>query len=260
MKSATLSFPEYWDIRSGKDWEPLKQYILDPCMFQIASDLREKLVLEIWPWNGYLVKEFIKRGVAKILLMDNSSEMLEIIRRRVDNLGFHQIQYILQDANDDWGIVSSESLDLITSNTVLNEIPELIKLFQEAYRVLKKWWRITFSVTHPSWDLFLRAQSLAWKENNKILNLWWYFDGWKQSFVMWNDSWKNSRFNKETWLFRVNHYHRTVSDYINILLGSWFRLTNFVEPKLTEEFLDKFPRFHDTSEYPIFLIISWIKE
>jgi ubiquinone/menaquinone biosynthesis C-methylase UbiE len=85
-----------------------------------------------------LVKEFIKRGVAKILLMDNSSEMLEIIRRRVDNLGFHQIQYILQDANDDWGIVSSESLDLITSNTVLNEIPELIKLFQEAYRVLKK--------------------------------------------------------------------------------------------------------------------------
>lgn len=253
MKSLYLdkNFAEFWNDRTGDFGGFFKRLILDPLMFKIAGSMGGKTILDLGCGNGYLAPKFIDCNPAKLILLDISEHNLENAKKKCDD---PRIEYIVQDVTKKWDI-AGDSLDLIYSSFLLNEIESIDMAVNEASRTLCKGGKFIFSVTHPSWDLFIFAQEQAGKESKKMKGLGGYFQRGIAEFIMdnrlINDPKLAEKYNQK---FKVSHYHRTVSDYFGELTRAGFKVNNLYEPELTDEFLKQNDKF--SVDYPIALVFA----
>lgn len=72
----------------------------------------------------------------RVIGVDMTDEMLEKARRLANKYGFTNVEFRKGDIEE--LPVDSESVDVIISNCVINLAPDKLKVFKEAYRVLKK--------------------------------------------------------------------------------------------------------------------------
>ena len=244
-------FAEYWNKKAGNYGEAYKRYVLDPIMFRLVNFFANKTVLELGCGNGYLAQKFIKKKVKKLILTDISKYNLEFAMQKFKD---KKIEYLEQDATNKWK-VESQSIDIVYSNMVLNEVANIKTPIMETFRVLKKKGIFVFSVLHPSFDLFYFSQEKAGNKFKKIKNLGNYFKRGMSKYVMSGDSKTNpelaKEFNQE---FEVEHYQRPLSDYFNVLVEAGFKVNKIVEPKLTKALLQNNPRFKDYKDHPVGLI------
>lgn len=255
-KYQNKKFSEYWNRRVGKSGEPYKTYVLDPIMLKLVGTFVNKTVLEIGCGNGYLAKQFLKRGSEKLILMDISKYNLEYARK---NNNSEKIVFLEQDATKDWKL-TSDSIDIIYSNMMLNEIADITMPMNEAYRIIKKNGQFVFSVTHPAWDLFVFAQEKAGVKSEIMKNLGNYFRRGYASYLMGARSKTNPELAQEYKTnFYVEHYQRPLSDYFNTLTDAGFLVKKMIEPKLTKQMMRKFPRFTSYLDHPIGLIFHCVK-
>ncbi|MFA6548197.1 MAG: class I SAM-dependent methyltransferase [Candidatus Magasanikbacteria bacterium] len=244
-------FAEYWNKRAGESGEVYKQYILDPIMFKLVNSFANKIVLELGCGNGYLAKKFMEKKVKKIILTDISKHNLSFAKQKFTD---KNIEYLEQDATKKWKI-GSHSIDIIYSNMMFNEVADIKTPFTESFRVLKDNGIFIFSVTHPSWDLFVFAQEKAGIKSKKIKNLGNYFKKGFAKFIMGLDNKTNPEIAKKFQQgFEVAHYHRPLSDYFNTLVEAGFKVNKIVEPRLTKEFLKNNLRFKEYKDFPVGLI------
>lgn len=244
-------FAEFWNKRAGDSGEVYKRYILDPIMFKLVKYFSNKTVLELGCGNGYLAKKFITKKTKKLILTDISKHNLNFAKQNFTN---NKIEYLEQDATKKWR-VNTNSIDIIYSNMMLNEVENIKTPMYESFRVLKKNGIFIFSVTHPSWDLFIFAQEKAGVKSKKIKNLGNYFRKWFAKYIMgWDNKsnpdlvkWANKR-------FEVEHYQRPLSDYFNTLVEAGFNVKKIIEPELTQWILKDYPRFKEYENHPIGLI------
>jgi len=249
-------FAKYWNERAGNEGEVYKHFVLDPLMFDIVGNLEGRAILELGCGNGYLAPKFIKQNPKKLILLDISKHNLEFAKEKADN---PIIDFIEQDATNPWN-VDSNSVDVVYSNMMLNEIENIDTPIKETFRVLNKHGIFIFSVTHSSWDLYIFAQEEAGVKSSKIKGLGNYFRRGYAKYIMGADSKTNpalsDKYNKE---FEVEHYQRPLSDYFNKLTESSFIVKKIIEPELTKELLKENPRFSSYLNHPIGLIFFCIK-
>jgi len=249
-------FATYWNERAGETGEIYKRLVLDPVMFDLAGLLKEKVILELGCGNGYLAPKFIEQNPKSLILTDISNHNLEFAKEKCSD---PRISFLEQDATEKWH-VESESVDLVYSNMMLNEVENIKTPIEEAFRVLRSNGAFIFSVTHPSWDLFIFAQEKAGKKSNKIQGLGSYFRRGFAKYIMGTDSKTNPTLSKEFGEeFKVEHYQRPLSDYFNQLIEAGFSVRKIIEPELTKQLLEESPRFSEYKDHPIGLIFSAIK-
>ncbi|MEK6731979.1 MAG: class I SAM-dependent methyltransferase [Pseudomonadota bacterium] len=244
-------FAEYWNKRAGDSGEVYKCYVLDPIMFKLVNSFANKTVLELGCGNGYLAQKFIEKKVKKLILTDISNHNLEFAKQKFQDA---KIEYLEQDATKKWKVGSS-SIDIVYSNMMLNEVENIKTPISESFRVLKKNGIFVFSVTHPSWDLFVFAQEQAGIKSKKINNLGNYFRRGFAKYIMGSDSKTNPELAKEFKTeFEVEHYQRPISDYFDALIESGFKVDKIIEPELTKKLLKNNLRFKEYEDHPIGLI------
>lgn len=250
------TFAEFWNERAGAQGEVYKRFVLDPLMFKLAGSLKNKTILELGCGNGYLAPKFIKKNPKGLILVDISKHNLEYAKSRIND---KRITYIEQDATTTWRVKNS-SINLVYSNMMLNEVENIKAPIKEAYRILKSKGKFIFSVTHPSWDLFIFAQEKAGIKSKKIKNLGNYFNRGFAKYIMGADSKTNptlsKKYNQE---FEVEHYQRPLSDYFNSLTEAGFSVKKIIEPEPTKELLQNNPRFKAYKDHPIGLIFDCAK-
>jgi ubiquinone/menaquinone biosynthesis C-methylase UbiE len=237
----TKDFAEFWNNRAGNDGEPYKRYVLDPIMLKELGPINGKVILELGCGNGYLAKTFLKQEPKKLILADLSKYNLAYAAEKVND---KRVETLRMDATRAWNIPSS-SLHSIYSNMMLNEVKNIKTPIQEAYRCLKKKGKFIFSVTHPSWDLFNRAQELAGKPSSKMNGLRGYFERGFASFMMKNEEERN---------YYVSHFQRPFSDYFQTLKSTGFEIEGIIEPELNQTLLKHHPRFISYKDHPVGLI------
>ncbi len=250
------TFATYWNERAGSQGEAYKRFVLDPIMFKLAGNLKNKTILELGCGNGYLSRSFLKHDPKSLTLLDISKYNLEFAKSMFTN---NRIKYLEQDATKKWKVENS-SVDLIYSNMMLNEVANIKTPMSEAYRVLKRNGKFIFSVTHPSWDLYIYAQEKAGIKSSKIKGLGNYFSKGFSKYIMGTDSKTNpslaKKYKRE---FEVEHYQRPLSDYFNTLTSAGFNVKKIVEPELTKKLLANNPRFISYKDHPIGLIFECTK-
>ena len=72
----------------------------------------------------------------KVIGVDMTKEMIYKARNLADKYGFKNVEFKLGDIEK--LPVENECIDVIISNCVINLAPDKLKVFKEAYRVLKK--------------------------------------------------------------------------------------------------------------------------
>lgn len=250
------TFANYWNKRAGEEGEVYKKYILDPIMFDLVGSFQNKVVLEVGCGNGYLAKKFLEKQPVKVILMDISEHNIEFAKQKAKS---ENLEFIVADATLPWSL-ESESIDIIYSNMMLNEVEDIQIPISEAYRVLKREGIFVFSVTHPAWDLFIYAQEKVGVRSKKIKRLGNYFRRGNSEYIMGGDSKTNPDLAKEyNQEFVVEHYQRPISDYFNPLTSVGFQVGKISEPEPTEELLKHNPRFKDYEDHPVGLIFFAIK-
>jgi len=250
------TFASYWEERAGNDGEAYKRYVLDPLMFELVRDFKDKVVLEVGCGNGYLASKFLEQSPKQVIMADISEYNLEHAKARCDD---PRVSFLQEDATDPW-VTESSSIDIVYSNMMLNEVEDIATPIREAFRALRHGGTFVFSVTHPAWDLFIYAQEKAGLPSKKIKGLGGYFRRGFARFLMGGDSRNNPKL-KEKYKqeFEVEHYQRPISDYFEQLVQAGFVVKRLLEPELTAELLHNNPRFADYADNPVGLVFYCTK-
>ena len=145
------------------------------------------------------------------------------------------------------------SFDFVTAFMSLMDIPDGEKAVQEAYRVLKRGGFFQFSITHPCFDTPYRRslKNAAGKEYAVAVGR--YFDRVDGRI----DEWMFSNvpdYLRQCWpKFRIPRFHRTLSEWLNMLIAAGFVIEEIAEPKADDAIAAQCPTVADTQIVAYFL-------
>lgn len=212
----------------GQNGDDLQNNLIQPTLTEFISNTSKKKVFDAGCGNGFLENQFAK-DAEEIVAMDSSIELLNFAK---SNAKQKNIQFQLGDLTEKLDL-KDNYFDLVISNMVLQYLPDLKTFAKEVNRILKEGGIFVMFIDHPAHALFLRAQELVGKKNEKFLDSDSYFKSGLRK--------KNSLWDKAV----LQYYHRTVSDYLNVFSGL-FQLIEIQE-------------ISDDGETPRILGVKWKK-
>jgi len=205
-----------------------------PLFLELAGDLKGLDIVDLGCGDASFGKEALEQGAQSYEGIEVSKAMLE----RAQKILAGTPGKIRHEAIETWRANGDEA-DLVTSRLALHYTEDLGTVFQEIYNVLRPGGRLIFSVEHPvitsSYASLVQGKRTSWTVDN-------YF---------------KSGARVHTWLGQeVTKYHRTLEDYLDLVMGAGLRLEHVRESRPQKE------NFHSEEEYerrlriPLFLFIA----
>ena len=195
-------------VTSGSDWR--QQHVISPAVLGLLGQVADQDILDAGCGPGWLSVELARRG-ARVVGIDAAEQMLLRARERAGDAS-QSIRFVQADLCSPLPLEDS-SFDGIMSNMVLMDIPAIDTALAEFRRALRPSGRLVFSITHPSFFMWLWARDATgnrlWKPVDDYLTV--------RSEVI--DFWGPTR-----------HYHRPLSWYIGALAPAGFVVDALLEP------------------------------
>ncbi len=219
IKNRWNDLAEDWEIQVGTDGDGNRQMNSDPVLWEFAGDVKNLDVLDAGCGTGYLSGKLFEKG-ARVTGVDLSEKMIEIAKRNNPQIDFYVDSCSVMEN------IKSDSFDLLITNYVLMDTPELQETVDTFYRVLKPKGRAVLIFSHPC---FLQEKAI-FSETNDSVTYHWNFPYFKPAKVT-EPPWGHFK-NEFIW------FHRPLSDYFKAFKKAGFRVDDFEEPRITPE------RFH----------------
>jgi SAM-dependent methyltransferase len=208
-----------WQVQVGTDGDSNRILNSDPILWKFAGDVRDLQVLDAGCGTGYLSRKLQEKG-AKVTGVDLSEKMIEIARKNNPHIDFHV------DSCSEMADIPSGHFDLLISNYVMMDTPELQETMDTFCRVLKPRGKAVLIFSHPC---FPQSKATISEINNHVTYSWDfpYFEPSRQTDPPW------AHFEAEfIW------FHRPLSDYWKAFKTAGFQVLDFEEPRITPD------RFH----------------
>lgn len=182
----------------GESGDELHNTLIQPTLEKLLTDLKGKNLLDIGCGNGFLEK-WLSSKADQVIAVDSLDDLLEYAK---NNSKYENVIFKKSDLTQKL-LFADRSFDVVISVMVIQYLPEIKTLAAEIERILKEDGVFIFAIDHPAHALYLRAQELAGKKNEKFINSGSYFDkGLRKKHSLWNKA-------------ILQYYHRTISDYLN---------------------------------------------
>lgn len=219
-----------------------KEVFLNPTLFSLMGELKDKQVLDAGCGEGYLSRLLSKAG-SNVTAVDYSPRMIEIAQERtpVDL----KIKYVRGNC-EKLDTLEDNSFDLIVSNMVIQDLPNYEKAFQEMFRLLVDGGCFIFSILHPC---FVTPGS-GWEKKDNGEKLHWNVDRY-----FYEGAYEQRLGDKDKVLF----FHRTLTSYVDKLTKAGFMIESIVEPKPSEIMLEKYPSFEEDLRCADFMVFKATK-
>lgn len=213
----------------GEEGDPLHERYIDPIIFEFLGKLKNGAILDAGCGNGYLFKK-LEKYADRIIGIDSSKELLKFAKKKISRYKKSVIRHanLLKKLP-----LETASFDAVIANMVLQYLPILETFVTESSRVLKPQGMLIVTVDHPAHTLFLRAQELAGKKNEKFVTSGSYFKAQGRT--------KLSLWDKAI----LEYYHRPIGDYINPFTPSFH--------------LERVSENTEDGEMPRILGLKWVK-
>ena len=219
-----------------------KEVFLNPTLFSLMGELKDKQVLDAGCGEGYLSRLLSKAG-SNVTAVDYSLRMIEIAQERTPiDL---QIKYIRGNC-EELTMLEDENFDVIVSNMVIQDLPNYENAFQEMYRLLVDGGSFIFSILHPC---FVTPGS-GWEKNSSGEKLHWNVDRY-----FYEGAYEQRLGDKDKVLF----FHRTLTSYVDALIKAGFMIESIIEPKPSETMLKKYPSFEEDLRCADFMVFKATK-
>ncbi|MFQ5980147.1 MAG: class I SAM-dependent methyltransferase [Candidatus Heimdallarchaeota archaeon] len=221
------SAKQLWDLKAqdwhqqvGQDGDANRRFNSDPVLWRFIGSVQNLEVLDAGCGTGYLARKLAQKG-AKVVAVDFSERMIKTARELTATLEI-AVDYRV-DSCASLLTLTDESIDLIVSNYVLMDVPQLELAVASFYRVLRPNGRAAIVITHPCFpqsdETILTNRVVS--EDGSVSYTWKtsYFD--ETEFI--DPPWRHF-----TTPFRV--YHRPLSQYWKTFQTMGFQVIDFDEP------------------------------
>lgn len=216
-------------LEDAGEWHILKE---------LLPDLKDKTVLDLGCGFGWHCRYAGEQKASSVTGIDISEKMIQRAREMTKDPSISYIKRPIEDIN-----FSASPFDVVISSLAFHYIKSFKTICEKVYNSLKPGGSFVFSVEHP---IFTSREEQDWYYDEQGNRLHWPVDNYQIESV------RETSFLNE----HVTKYHRTISTYINGLIGSGFLIKEVKESYPTEEIAKKDPLIADENRRPMFLIIS----
>lgn len=145
------------------------------------------------------------------------------------------------------------SFDFATAFMSLMDMPRQDRVLAEAARVLKPGGFLQFSILHPCFATPHRK--VVRDENRKVLAIEVrdYFRATNGEIETWRFGAAPEHEKAKVEPFKVPRFHRTLSDWVNLIIATGFAIEHMHEPTVDPETARAMPYLDDTLLAPLFL-------
>ncbi|MDQ0217638.1 class I SAM-dependent methyltransferase [Peribacillus cavernae] len=208
----------------------------------LIPELRNKNVLDLGCGFGWHCRFAREQQAVSVVGVDISEKMLRQAREQTDDPAISYLQMPIEDIE-----FSNSQFDVVISSLSFHYIKSFEVICKKVHDCLKLGGTFIFSVEHP---IFTARNEQDWYLDDQGNRLHWPVDNYQSEGVR-----------ETTFLIEnVIKYHRTISTYINDLIGAGFNLKAIKEPMPSDEMLKNDSLMKDEKRRPMFLIISVEKE
>lgn len=145
------------------------------------------------------------------------------------------------------------TFDFTTGFMSFMDIPETERLLAEAYRVLKPGGFLQFSIAHPCFDTPHRRNLRDEKGMTYAIEVGNYFRNLDGDLSEWLFSAAPPAVKHGMPKFKIPRFTRTISQWLNLLIETGFRLERIEEPRPSDETVRACPDLQDAQIVAYFL-------
>jgi SAM-dependent methyltransferase len=240
---------EAWTRLSRAGYDTYRDHLNTPAFFQMLPQVDGLSGLDIGCGEGYNTRLLAQQG-ARVTAVDIS----EVFVRQAKRLEAHEplgIRYQVASAVE--LPFADATFDFATSFMSFMDIPETESVIGEAHRVIKPGGFLHFSITHPCFDT-PHGRNLRDNEGlTYAIEVGNYFHNLQGDVEEWIFSAAPPEATKGVPMFKTPRFIRSLSQWLNLLLGIGFILERICEPRPSDETVRKCPNIQDAQVVAYFL-------
>ncbi len=238
-----------WTTLSRAGYDVYRDLMNTPAFLLMLPDVSGRLGLDVGCGEGTNTRQVAERG-AKMMAVDVSPRFVA-----------HAIEAERREPRGiEYGVASGQALpfanasfDFVTSFMCMMDLPDPATALSEIRRVLRPGGFFQFSITHPCFNTPHRKNLRDESGKTYAIEVGKYYDGTDGRVDRWifgaAPASERERFEK----FAVPFFHRTLSDWINIIVDAGLTIERVGEPQVSEELARQRPEMQDTRVVAYFL-------
>lgn len=222
-----------------------KEYLRKPAFMRELRNIRGKRMLDLGCGDGYYSRLMAEVG-ADVVGVDFSQEFIDLAKKQEQKQP-KGIRYFCGDIAKMDFLPSGET-DGAVADFVFVTIPtqeKYIQAIREVHRVLKKGGTVLISKGHPAtFNRPDKSKNYSVTYDKEPL----YFDSLTPQRIKMNIGGKSAEW---------TNYHRSLEDFLNPWLENGFVITRVIEPRPTQNALEKFPeQLQGTDKLPYYIVFK----
>lgn len=231
MAGAAYDAIAEWYDASIRDGALIHDLVL-PTFYELIGSVAGQRVCDLACGQGVFARWLARHG-ATVVGVDLSTRLLDIARHyeEAEPLG---VAYRHDDAQM-LRAVEDAAFDGVACNMALMDIPDVAATFRAVRRVLRPGGWFAFSITHPCAETALARPRLvrdAGGTGARPVSSYFVEGPWRST-------------NPDGVRGRVDAHHRTMSTYVNSLVGAGLTVEHVAEPQATGRLAEQHPRYRD---------------
>ena len=240
---------EAWTLLARAGYDIYRDYLNTPAFLQMLPDVDGLLGLDIGCGEGHNTRLLAQRG-ARMMALDISQVFVGHARGREDQqplgIGYHVASAVELP-------FAGSTFDFATGFMSFMDIPETGRVLGEAYRVLKPGGFLQFSISHPCFDTPHRRNLRDESGLTYAIEVGQYFRNREGDVVEWLYGAAPPEIKEGLPPFKIPRFTRTLSQWLNLLIGAGFLLERVEEPRPSDETVRQCPDVQDAQVVAYFL-------
>jgi len=215
-------------LSGAGEWDTLQQ---------LLPDFNGKRVLDLGCGFGWHCQYAIEHGAKAVTGVDVSEKMLTVAKEKTSST----IRYIHMPIEE--AAFDEQSFDVVISSLALHYIESFEQVARKVARCLVANGEFVFSVEHPVFTAY-GSQDWYYAEDGSIAHFpvdRYFYEGERTTNFLGEN---------------VVKYHKTLTTYLQALIGEGFEITAVVEPQPSKHLLDTVTGMKDELRRPMMLIIA----
>jgi ubiquinone/menaquinone biosynthesis C-methylase UbiE len=240
---------EVWTQLSRQGYDTCRDFVNTPAFMANLPEVRGLRGLDIGCGEGTNTRHVARRG-ADLTALDYSPTFIRAAAQteREDPLG---IRYLRASAVE--LPFADDTFDFATSFMCLMDVPETERVLAEAFRVIKPGGFLQFSITHPCYDLPQRRKIRDAEGRACAYELGGYFERNEGDIFEWLFGAAPAEVKDGLRKFQQPIFRRTLSEWLNLIVSTGFRLEHVCEPAPDDEVLRQRPDLDDMCVIAFFI-------
>ncbi|HEY3743907.1 MAG TPA: class I SAM-dependent methyltransferase [Bryobacteraceae bacterium] len=250
----------YWDRNAAvwthlarEGWDVYRDAVNTPAFFELLPDVAGLRGLDVGCGEGHNTRLLGERG-ARMFGVDISEVFLGYAAG-TERGAIHFIAGSAQELP-----FASGQFDFVTSLMCLMDLPDQAAAFREIHRVLRAGGFLQFSIVHPCFAPPYRKVLRDAEGKPYAVAVGRYFERGDGEIDRWIFSAAPKDVRDGLRAFEVPTFHRTISEWLNMVVESGFTIERVAEPRASEETARRVPAVADTRGVAYFLQVRCRKE